>query len=344
MTTPSTRKVFVTESTPSETPVHRGPTTPEPNNSPVKGKGKGKAKPKAISTPSVQSEPGTPISVASKGKRVSKKAIEQAAQMHREEYAKEFFQLLNNEIFQSGLPEGTQLQWNNRLQTTAGKAHWERTKDGKETSIIQLSPKILDSDERIRNTLSHEMCHLACWVINRNIKENHGNLWKGWAQKVMRRRPDVEITTKHTYEIAYKFTWKCSKCDKIYGRHSKSIDPALCLCGVCKEGELVPQFAERVRNTPKDKAGSRMASDTPRGACTCMCMGRKAHCRVVFKIPHLLSDASVAQFYRQRRLLASGRLPTWILIRKRSRSFPLRTARRHHRKTETSLELCSSCP
>lgn len=35
--------------------------------------------------------------------------------------------------------------------------------------------------ERIRNTLSHEMCHLACWIINRNLKENHGNIWKGWS-------------------------------------------------------------------------------------------------------------------------------------------------------------------
>ena len=57
---------------------------------------------------------------------ISKKALEQAAQKHREDYAKEFFELLNNEVFQGGLPEQTQLQWNNRLQTTAGKAHWER--------------------------------------------------------------------------------------------------------------------------------------------------------------------------------------------------------------------------
>lgn len=102
----------------------------DPDSSPVKGKGKGKvkakAKPKAVSTPSAQSEPGTPVSVTTKKKRMSKKALEVAAQQQREEYAREFFQLLNKEVFGSGLPETTELQWNNRLQTTAGKAHWER--------------------------------------------------------------------------------------------------------------------------------------------------------------------------------------------------------------------------
>lgn len=66
------------------------------------------------------------MSVATKGKRTTKKSLEEAAQRHREEYTKNFFRLLNEEIFRSGLPEETQLQWNNRLQTTAGKAHFER--------------------------------------------------------------------------------------------------------------------------------------------------------------------------------------------------------------------------
>lgn len=34
--------------------------------------------------------------------------------------------------------------------------------------------------ERIRNTLSHEMCHLACWVIDNHPLEGHGQLFKSW--------------------------------------------------------------------------------------------------------------------------------------------------------------------
>ncbi len=37
-----------------------------------------------------------------------------------------------------------------------------------------------DISERIRNTLSHEMCHLATWVIDQKINEHHGNIFKKW--------------------------------------------------------------------------------------------------------------------------------------------------------------------
>ena len=68
-----------------------------------------------------------------------------------------------------------------------------------QTSEIELAEKILTSfgtikrffywhgltsrSERIRNTLSHEMCHLASWVIDKQIKEGHGKLWKAWRVK-----------------------------------------------------------------------------------------------------------------------------------------------------------------
>lgn len=34
--------------------------------------------------------------------------------------------------------------------------------------------------ERIRNTLSHEMCHLACWLISDAPDEQHGSIFKSW--------------------------------------------------------------------------------------------------------------------------------------------------------------------
>src|ERR1700728_3327940 len=71
--------------------------------------------------------------------------------------------------------------------------------------------------ERIRNTLSHEMCHLACWVIDGELTEAHGSIWRGWlvlyfcfssmvttffdctrcrATKVMRKRPDIQVAVR----------------------------------------------------------------------------------------------------------------------------------------------------
>ncbi|KAG1867821.1 SprT-like family-domain-containing protein [Suillus subalutaceus] len=188
------------------------------------------------------------------------KAEEQAC---REKYAAQLFEELNSTIFNNGLPRETKLNWNKRLLTTAGRAKWHRSRDGAQTTEIELAAKILDCDERIRNTLSHEMCHLACWIINENPKEGHGQAFKAWANKVMIKRPEIEITTRHNYEISYPFEWKCEKCSKVYGRYSKSIRPDECVCGVCKVGKLIPLFVQRAPRTPKV---CKMAKALPQGS------------------------------------------------------------------------------
>ncbi|KDQ54908.1 hypothetical protein JAAARDRAFT_38024 [Jaapia argillacea MUCL 33604] len=201
---------------------------------------------------------------SAKTPRNGKKAREAAEQNRREVYAKDLFEELNASVFKNGLPQDTKLTWSKRLLTTAGRARWHRSREGTQTSEIELATKILDCDERIRNTLSHEMCHLACWVINQDPKEGHGKAWKAWASKVMRKHPEIEISTKHNYEIKYPFEWECEECLKVYGRFSKSIRPDECVCGVCEVGKLVPLFVTRATGPPRTKAGSRMAAGTCR--------------------------------------------------------------------------------
>ncbi|KAH9921399.1 SprT-like family-domain-containing protein [Fomitopsis serialis] len=189
-------------------------------------------------------------------------ALEAAEQQRRERYANTFFDEMNRLVFGHGLPSKTELKWSKRLLTTAGKANWHRSREGVDSTRIDLAVKILTSDERIRNTLSHEMCHLASWIISDAPTENHGDIFQEWAKKVMRARPDIEVTTKHNYEIEYKYEWKCQQCNKIYGRHSKSINPEECVCGACRVGKLIPLFTTvaRAPKTPRSQAGSAMAS------------------------------------------------------------------------------------
>lgn len=208
--------------------------------------------PPAPSHPSSRQKPsGTP--------RSGKKVLLAAEQEKRHEYAVSLFNDLNRTVFKNGLPEDTKLNWNKRLLTTAGRAKWHRSREGVQTAEIELAEKILDCEERIRNTLSHEMCHLASWIIDSEFKEGHGKFWKSWASKVMKMYPHIEISTRHNYDISYPFEWKCEQCDKIYGRFSKSIRPDECLCGVCKVGKLVPLFSTANR-TPKTPKTSRMAA------------------------------------------------------------------------------------
>ena len=58
--------------------------------------------------------------------RVSKKALQAAEQLKRENYAQELFMDLNTRVFKGGLPKETTLKWSNRLLTTAGRARWRK--------------------------------------------------------------------------------------------------------------------------------------------------------------------------------------------------------------------------
>jgi len=84
------------------------------------------------------------------------------------------------------------------------------------------------------------------------IKDNpHGASFKSWAAKATCAFKDrnIKVTTKHTYEIAYKYIWACSSetCGLEYKRHSKSIDPGKHSCGGCKSKLVQVQPAPRKR-------------------------------------------------------------------------------------------------
>ncbi|KAK8854558.1 hypothetical protein IAR55_003297 [Kwoniella newhampshirensis] len=169
--------------------------------------------------------------------------------MERERIASEIFDDLDKRVFEEMLGAGgvnARVEWNNRLLTTAGVARSKRvTKNGetKKEHWIELSEKVLTGKEQILNTVAHEMCHLATWVISNEYKNPHGRIFKSWGRKIMRARKDIKVTTKHPYVIEYKYEWRCSneRCGKIYKRHSKSIDTSKQACGSCK-GKLVPLF------------------------------------------------------------------------------------------------------
>jgi predicted SprT family Zn-dependent metalloprotease len=43
---------------------------------------------------------------------------------------------------------------------------------------IELSCKVVDSEYRLMNTLVHEMCHAATWLIDNTSKPPHGPQFK----------------------------------------------------------------------------------------------------------------------------------------------------------------------
>ncbi|KAL8936868.1 MAG: hypothetical protein Q9216_004711 [Gyalolechia sp. 2 TL-2023] len=145
---------------------------------------------------------------------------------------------------------GVRLMWSKKLQSTAGRANWKRetsrTKNADGTvsattyrhhASIELAEKVIDAEDRLINVIAHEYCHLLNFMIS-NVKDRpHGKEFKMWAKKCSAAfaHRGIDVTTKHSYEIVYKYIWACTQCATEYKRHSKSIDPARHSCGKCKE-------------------------------------------------------------------------------------------------------------
>mmetsp|Transcript_3888 Transcript_3888/g.7882 ORF Transcript_3888/g.7882 Transcript_3888/m.7882 type:complete len:915 (-) Transcript_3888:14-2758(-) len=158
---------------------------------------------------------------------------------HRESITQHTFRDFDTRAFRNALSSVT-VTWSNKLNTTAGitrmKGRLGTEHASSRVATIELATKVIDNEERLRSTLLHEMCHAAMWLVDGVHKPPHGKCFKKWANISMAKIQDVEVTTTHDYQIAYKFAWSCtaSNCNVIIKRHSRSVDPARHCCGRCK--------------------------------------------------------------------------------------------------------------
>eukprot|EP00794_Sanderia_malayensis_P007599 gene7599-8439_t len=94
--------------------------------------------------------------------------------------AREMFDLFNETVFENKLPKDLPIVFNKRMTKTAGFCYYYVNSLTKvKTAKIELAEKICDSVERLRDTIIHELCHAAAWVIN-GVKCGHGPIWKHW--------------------------------------------------------------------------------------------------------------------------------------------------------------------
>lgn len=196
-----------------------------------------------------------PPVVKSPAKASPKKDGKKAFEARKHTLAEGFLKELDEEITQSKIAQlaestgGVKIVWTKTLNTTAGRANWRReairTKqaDGKQISVvykhhasIELAEKVIDDEHRLLNVLAHEFCHLANFMVSGITTNPHGKEFKAWATKCSLAFGDrgINVTTKHTYEIDFKYIWECTACCAEYKRHSKSIDPQRHRCGSCK--------------------------------------------------------------------------------------------------------------
>lgn len=77
---------------------------------------------------------------------------------------------------------------------------------------ISISLKVCDPADRIRDTLIHEICHAASWLLD-DIRDSHGISWQYYAQKCNSVHPELpKVTRCHNYTIHYKIYYECMLC------------------------------------------------------------------------------------------------------------------------------------
>lgn len=174
---------------------------------------------------------------------------------NRVELANRLFRIFNEKVFDKRLPDDLSIVWNTRLLRTAGQCKYLRRevipRVGEKTitriAQIELSPKVCTSAERVRDTLLHEVCHAAVWILD-GVNDGHGSRWRRWANRAMQVWPDIPVVSVcHAYTIETKFTYRCTGCGACINRHSKSIDTEKQICGCCRS-----RF-ELLINTPRGR-------------------------------------------------------------------------------------------
>lgn len=143
----------------------------------------------------------------------------------REKESDRMYTEYNQRVFDGQL-DFVKLHWNKRLNKTAGQA-----KHTNGQYSIELSWKVVDDLDRLKNTLAHEMCHIAVWFYHGFNHPPHGKIFMSFGMRFKMFYEELTVSRSHTYEINYKFQYLCQKCGHAYGRHSRSIDVERFRCG-----------------------------------------------------------------------------------------------------------------
>ena len=176
----------------------------------------------------------------------------------RHDLSQELFVKFDKAMTNGRLGSCTTVEWSNKLRTTAGLTRLFKRRNGFEydrIAVIELSTKVVDEEDRLRDTLLHELCHAAAFVIDGVTKPPHGKCFKKWAKLAMARIPGTSVTTTHDYEIQFKYAWGCTSqdCDFVVQRHSRSVDVKKHICPLCRSSLVEIDVQRSGRSTKKER-------------------------------------------------------------------------------------------
>lgn len=195
------------------------------------------------------------------------------------------------------------------------------------TAQIVLSTKVLDSPERLRDTLIHELCHAASWIIS-GYSDGHGPHWTRWTEQAMKRFPELSMIDRtHSYSIRTKYQYKCVDCGYTVGRHTKSLDTCRKVCGYCRGSfKLLAKGEHRATDVKNAGAADSSTSEPPKYM-TVYSWGDwfsnvsktrlwSNFCSIIYKLLHLLNIFRMERDW-QRDLVYSELVYSFIFKRER---------------------------
>ncbi|KAJ6628661.1 Germ cell nuclear acidic protein [Pseudolycoriella hygida] len=152
-------------------------------------------------------------------------AIKFREKLKRDELVTLLMKYFNEFVFNNQLIN-VPVSWSNKLSATAGFCRYGK-KGNKRKCLIELSAKLCCKPDRIRDTLIHELCHAAVWIVDGELA-HHGKVWKNWTRRANEVFPTLpKITICHNYDVGKGFAYECTVCG-LKSQSSRKIEGVRC--------------------------------------------------------------------------------------------------------------------
>ena len=137
----------------------------------------------------------------------------------RTELARDLYSYFNATVFENMLPADLEIKFSFQQWYTAGLTLNSIYKGDDRYAIIFLSIANLRKPQDVRDTLLHEMCHAAAWIVDGipGKVAGHGPAWLKWTTLAESIHPDIKIEEIFPHKDPPDYLYKCGTCDNDIG-------------------------------------------------------------------------------------------------------------------------------
>ena len=133
---------------------------------------------------------------------------------NRTALARDLYTYFNHTVFKNKLLPDLEMEFSFQQWHTSGQTVVNTFKGKERFSKIYLSVHHLESPQRLRDILIHEMCHVATWLINCDLDvQDHGPVWIKWTEIAQTIHPYITIQRYDHYITQTNHLYICNRCE-----------------------------------------------------------------------------------------------------------------------------------